>query len=118
MPSTDGDHLSAEEIEGFVSGGTGAEPGDPELVEQARRHLVSCTECSERLRACQEQQEALNSLNSREAAQGRDCPGEHDWMLLSAGQLAAPVVDKMLQHAAGCDWCGALLRHSSATSAA
>lgn len=53
------------------------------------------------------------ALAHRRPQKTRSCPDEDRLRLLLAGQIEAGDADKLLTHAAECDWCGTVLREAA-----
>lgn len=112
MSRDDDTHLSREEILCLVE-----EEFEPSSVslwtdrEIVSRHAALCGQCRTQLQAQRSVQSSLRSLLSSVALdRTADCPAEAKWLPLAAGLCPGDDVAALLEHAAGCDYCGPLLR--------
>lgn len=99
-------HLSADEI-AEVLGGDDRQG----LSAERRHHARTCVVCERMIAMHQEQERKLRSLApSVRTEAAPDCPEPAVWASLAAGQTDPAETDTLLDHACGCDACGALLR--------
>lgn len=109
-------HLGPEEIESLHGLLEEEETGpfSDAATEQARRHVVSCPSCRERLRAHGETERRLGSLRAADdTTPGASCPPAADWERVAAGTLPPSRAEELLEHSTTCDACSALLRRAS-----
>jgi CHAT domain-containing protein/tetratricopeptide (TPR) repeat protein len=107
------EHLSSELLHRLVEAGTEAQRV-PELAS-ANRHLAVCDVCRQRLGAYRTAQRELEGMRlpvSREQMRTAECPSESEWLRLAAGLLEEDGATRLVDHAAGCGYCGKLLREA------
>jgi cytochrome c-type biogenesis protein CcmH/NrfG len=109
-------HLSAEQIDCLIE----YQPGVPErlapseLLQEARRHLVTCEACQRLVLMHKEFDRNLRRLSEelpKEAA--NDCPPEESLNELAASLSDPGEAETMLRHAVQCDHCGPLLKNAA-----
>ena len=108
-------HIDADELDAIVARRSVASEQLDELpdlaLEEARLHVASCSDCSERLRIHQSVQNEIDHAcvngSSRLTAQ---CASENEWLEVAAGIIPGERANELLKHAARCGHCGALLR--------
>ena len=113
------EHLSNAQIEDYGKRPFGAGPDQSDEVDQ---HLADCSSCRSRLLDFQRTHLGLlkdpkQSAGSEQLADPKvntastsECPGEDDLRRLAAGLCSDELAGKLIQHAAGCDHCGHLLK--------
>ncbi len=112
----DGKHLTRERLAaiwqarvGRLAAGADAQPAEID-------HVASCEVCRrewELLGAAAQDLTPLPALHNSNAAPG--CPSEMRLQVLAGGTLAGEDADALLEHAASCDHCGAVLRDAART---
>jgi CHAT domain-containing protein len=106
-------HLTSEEIDGFLAPQAATEGVSEKgvLREELRRHLENCAICQTRLRFQGEVEESIRRLRHEAVGEPRpDCPPEEQILGLAAKMITGRKAEGLLEHAAGCDHCGPLLR--------
>lgn len=99
------DHLSPEEISTMLD-----LHEDTALAADRQRHAQSCEHCRLVLSQYREAQEELRGLAVREPAQrSPQCPPDEVWLSVACGMLPPLQEQTLLEHAAFCDFCGAML---------
>jgi anti-sigma factor RsiW len=84
-----------------------------DALREARRHVVSCADCSRKVWKYQQLVNRFSSGAISEAATpGTDCPKVYDvdWHEVAGGLLPDWKATQLIMHAAMCDHCGPLLR--------
>jgi tetratricopeptide (TPR) repeat protein len=100
------EHLGADEIGVILS-----PCGDPAVLQRRADHLERCKACREELAMHQREQSRLMELSGpRRIEAGAACASPAEWANVAAGLVSAEQREFLLEHAAGCDRCGALLR--------
>ncbi|MCU1311434.1 MAG: repeat protein [Candidatus Angelobacter sp.] len=107
------EHLSAEQIEWFVSESN--QITEPEALNgplaPARRHVSNCHSCSEKVNSYSDAARLLQSLGSGvPPAKTAACPEEIVWFQIAAGTASTEETLANLRHSAQCDHCGQLLK--------
>ena len=106
MAGTNADHLTGDEIAGLIGAF-----GPAEIPAERVDHARFCAICSRWLTMHEEEQRRLNRLAGGPRTGPRSgCPPSGELASLAAGLLDAARRDALLDHAAGCDSCGATLR--------
>jgi CHAT domain-containing protein/cytochrome c-type biogenesis protein CcmH/NrfG len=109
-------HLSPDQISGLIDASTGVKnPGQqPELLDEARRHLTACAACQKLFSIHEKSDREIHRLAPEDPQAASDqCPIEITWVEVAAGVLSPETSEQMLRHAARCDHCGPLLREAS-----
>ena len=109
-------HLSQQELELLLFGDTGSETktSSGAALPEANLHLQGCEVCQSMAKRYEKADELLKSIRSQgQAAASPDCPPEKVWPDLAVGLLDEAAALQFAEHAAGCDWCGRLLREAS-----
>jgi tetratricopeptide (TPR) repeat protein len=85
--------------------------GDTSATTPLKQHLNGCSECRNRMARYQSVGESFRSLRANRGARtGAGCPEPEVWFRIAAGIEPDTARDASLDHAAGCDTCGALLK--------
>jgi CHAT domain-containing protein/tetratricopeptide (TPR) repeat protein len=109
-------HLSFEQIEWLAgteqeSAGRGVRA---ELVDEARRHLVTCTECQKLVSMHEDLFRGLRDLETpRQSQPGPNCPEPIAILELAIAGSPDERSQKVLEHVARCDYCGPALRQAT-----
>ncbi|HWZ44513.1 MAG TPA: CHAT domain-containing protein [Candidatus Saccharimonadales bacterium] len=108
-------HLSQQELELLLFGDTGSETktSSGAALPEANLHLKGCEVCQSMAKKYEKADEVLRNIRpQKQAAAGPNCPPEDVWPDLAVGLLDQPAALQFAEHAAGCDWCGRLLREA------
>src|SRR5262249_27423787 len=106
-------HLTPEEIEGVLSSSLGrAAALTPEGdLQEVQKHLSECDVCRRMSTVYAEEAGRLERLKGGSpVVRGPDCPPESTWLHPAAGTISPAEAAVYLEHAAGCDHCGSLMR--------
>lgn len=108
-------HLTPDELDRLLASGQQATDGviGPDLGE-IRIHLAECDDCRtlvSRQAAVARQLMLLRDNSQDERSPG--CPREEEWPLLAAGLRPGRDGAGLAEHAAQCDYCGALFREAT-----
>ncbi len=77
-------------------------------------HVRDCEECELLVSMVSEHEARLRKLrNNRSSPPQPDCPGPETWVRVAAGLIRGEECAGLLEHAAGCDSCGAELRDAA-----
>lgn len=111
-------HLDSHELEGLVSspGTSVSDLGQlsEQSVGEARRHVESCQECSQKLRMHRfVQSEILRMRAPNPSSPTPECMGDAEWLEVAAGLLPEARTIALMKHAAQCGQCGPLLRNAA-----
>lgn len=107
-------HLDIEQIErliGIEPDGPG--PGESASLEEAQRHLAACEDCQKLVSMAKEGDRLLRGLRETfpaEASAG--CPPEASLYELAVGSAGQEDAVTLIEHVAGCDRCGPILRQA------
>jgi CHAT domain-containing protein/tetratricopeptide (TPR) repeat protein len=109
-------HLSFEQIEWLAS--TEQEPVGrgvrAELLDEARRHLVACTDCQKLVSMHEDLFRGLRDLEApRQSQPGPNCPEPTAILELTSAGSPDGRSQRVLEHVAQCDFCGAALRQAT-----
>jgi hypothetical protein len=109
-----GKHIDNEELDALVP--SPSETGrdvyrlSPDVVNEARRHVASCVDCSRKVRKYGLLVNRFSNVAAEAAPPGVDCPKDVDWCEVVAGLWPELKARQLTRHAALCDHCGPLLR--------
>jgi tetratricopeptide (TPR) repeat protein len=106
-------HLSDAELDKILGSGGSAGPG--ELTDENIAHCRECSSCAEAVKNClatNHEIQSLKELNSSEPLS--QCPSDEMWLKVVAGIVDEIEATKLLQHAAECSTCAALLERATA----
>ena len=109
-------HLTIEQIEHLleIQPGAAENPGESDLLDEARHHLANCDTCQRLVSMEKECDQALRSLKQEVPAQASmDCPPEARLYELAAGVIEHEDSETLLKHTAECDRCGPILRQAA-----
>jgi CHAT domain-containing protein len=115
-------HLDSDELDGLVSSPAASvsdsgRPSEPSL-EDARRHVESCQDCSRKVQMHKSVQSGILNLSvRRNVPPGPDCVPETEWLNVAAGLLPEAKARELMKHAAQCGHCGPLLKSAAETLA-
>ena len=90
-------------------------PLSPELLREAENHVQSCWQCASKVSTYRQLIEQLRSgTDSR--PQDTKCPqySDVDWHEVAARLRSELKAERLVMHAATCDYCGSLLRAAAA----
>ena len=113
-------HLDSDELDGLVLS-LAAEVTDSSALSKqalgdARRHVDSCLDCSQKLQMHKAvQSEILQMGVAGNTTPGPDCVAESEWLNLAAGLLPEAENIRLMKHAAQCGHCGPLLKSAAET---
>jgi CHAT domain-containing protein len=112
-------HLSEEELDSLLQASADSEVGTggvaPPAPEAVRNHLAACKKCERKLDMHKTLQNVLRDARSAkfEKLPGQ-CAEEEKWAKVAAGIQSEQESVRLLEHAAKCDRCGALLQEAMA----
>ena len=118
MNQQDEKHLRVEQIEWLIEAQPGAteKHADPELLEEARRHLGICKACQTLVSMHREGDRVLRRLGEGIPKDAESaCPSAQSLNELAAGLIHPENAERLLRHALQCDHCGPLLRQAAET---
>ena len=112
-------HLDSDELDQLVApqatAVADARRSSAQALEEARRHIESCEDCSRKLRLHLAVQNEISGMSvPRNSRPGADCIEYSEWLKVAAGLSPEVETRKLIAHAAGCGYCGPLLREASA----
>ena len=114
MLKPDDQHLTDAELDELIGPKAERAPlgsAGESSSDEAVRHLSDCRECRyrfENLAAADAKLQTLQKLSEKNLR--ADCPSHDEWARLAAGLADHNRTEGLLNHAAGCDLCGPLLR--------
>jgi CHAT domain-containing protein/tetratricopeptide (TPR) repeat protein len=113
-------HLSEGELDALLDSSASAEADTgrttTQVSEEVRNHLAVCKECQQKLDMHQSIRKALRGARSAEFKMPPGhCVDENTWAEVAAGVRGDDESMRLLEHAATCRSCGALLKHALAT---
>lgn len=109
-------HLSDEQIDWLVAHEQGEIHGGPpqESLQEALRHLAGCLECQQIVSLHINFERNLRKLRETGGAgSSQECPPLERLRAVAAGIKSDEESEKVLDHAAHCDYCGPLLREAT-----
>jgi tetratricopeptide (TPR) repeat protein len=111
-------HLDSDELDGLVSPPAASVPESGRLSEQAledaRRHVESCQDCSRKLQRHQfVHSEILRMRVPNPSPPTPECRGDAEWLEVAAGLLPEAKTRELMKHAAQCGHCGPLLKNAA-----
>ncbi|HWB82854.1 MAG TPA: hypothetical protein VG675_01855 [Bryobacteraceae bacterium] len=110
MRSEDERHLTPEQID--------LAAGMQDAPAEVTAHLESCPQCAEAADASRRFRAQLHSLRAgKTSLRGTECPATEELAQLAGGELSVERVDWLLEHIAGCDYCGAMLEAALGSAA-
>lgn len=112
MPRKSDEHLDLEELEPLIP-----VPGEisGESLTEAQRHVEKCARCQKSLQALRKAETRLRKMCALGTASSNPgCPEEDTWLRVAAGVLSPEQGERIIFHAAQCDYCGPLLREALA----
>jgi len=107
----DRQHLTREQLAALWHASGGQWADDAGSRDPAAEHLASCATCRrawDRLSAAGKDLEPLAAIRNHAPSPG--CPAEETIRAAAGGVLTGPPAETVLEHAAGCDFCGGVLR--------
>lgn len=105
--STNSPHLLESEIKAFVAGDL------PDAArQQITRHLTECAICRRVILGIVMDNEGKFLKARGQSRVSPGCPESHEWTRLAAGIVSEDRARALLGHAAGCDFCGVLLKEA------
>jgi len=108
MGSDERRHLTGPEFESLLESSI---PGVTR--DELETHLKICAPCSRQMERYKAESLILKELQFRgEAQPGVDCPEREEWLRLAVGLQDKDAAAALLEHAAGCDACGLLLKNA------
>jgi len=113
-------HLDGNELDQLVSPCATAvaekERLSEQAVEEARRHVEACQDCSRKVQMHKSVQNGISGMCvPRNLPPGADCLAYAEWLKVAAGIVSPDETRRQMVHAAQCGHCGPLLRQAAET---
>jgi tetratricopeptide (TPR) repeat protein len=104
-------HLDSNELDALVSPlpaqGIQSVVLTEEALEEARRHLEGCDDCSRKVQMHRQAQDEILDLGTLGTTQPKgSCPSNVDWLAVAAGTRPEQETKDLMLHAAQCAHCG------------
>ena len=113
-------HLDNDELDGLTSShhasGRDSERLSEHELGEARRHVESCQDCSQKVQMHKSvQSEILRMGVGGNVPPSPDCVADIEWFNVAAGLVPEARSRELMKHAAQCGHCGLLLRNAAET---